>query len=294
MKQLVAIVLSVAVTTALVSWSMYYVFRGSICVFPSTTVLTKRPVPEPPAVPEVKIVEVQVPIKCPACPPPLPPEPPPPQRPVIRHCPPRCAKCNATTGACVVCVEGAVWPEHGCTVESLPNDVMLRFEQVYAQSRWGDAGGRSGPGSSIESTRNTVAALHHFIDSGLVSSIWDASCGSMIWMKGFLESMEAGGHAVQYFGTDVVRPLIADHRRNFAGHPNWHFGVLDMTRGHTAKGADLVIVRDTLFHLSFRSIWDALDNINRSNSTWLLTTCHANIGYPVSAVCFFWGGGSLF
>ncbi|KAH3756393.1 hypothetical protein Pelo_11813 [Pelomyxa schiedti] len=185
--------------------------------------------------------------------------------------------CAVCTGCrlCEKCVEGSIWPELGCVMESTPNALTEYFDGIYAKREWTTQGGGSGPGSILERAIFTMTALEDLMLHAGMRRLWDASCGSMFWMPTFLNLMqEKHGIAIEYFGSDAVRGLIEDHRRTFSNHSNWHFAFLDFTRNtlDILPPVDVVMMRDTLFHLPTAGVQSALINAGDSGARWLLAT----------------------
>ncbi|KAH3762754.1 hypothetical protein Pelo_5396 [Pelomyxa schiedti] len=195
--------------------------------------------------------------------------------PPLPRCKESCALCTPTR--CEQCIEGAVFPEFGCLTESTPNELTEVFDNIYAKRKWGRRGGLSGPGSDPAIARDTIKALEDMALNLNMRSLWDASCGSMIWMPTFLDDMEEQHNiTIEFFGTDAVRGLITDHRQQFANKKHWHFAFLDFTRGtlDIDPPPDAVLIRDTLFHLGNAFIMTALESAAASGAKWLLVTNH--------------------
>jgi hypothetical protein len=72
----------------------------------------------------------------------------------------------------------------------------------------------------------------------------------------------------KYIGADIVEEIV---RQNRAAYPQHEFRKLDLCRDDLPK-VDLVHTRDCLVHLSNEHIFEAVANLKRSGSTWLLTT----------------------
>jgi hypothetical protein len=75
---------------------------------------------------------------------------------------------------------------------------------------------------------------------------------------------------VEYTGGDLLNELVVENQRRFGG-PNRRFTPLDLTTSDL-PGADILLCRDCLVHLSFAEIAQALGNIARSRIRYLLTT----------------------
>lgn len=73
---------------------------------------------------------------------------------------------------------------------------------------------------------------------------------------------------IKYTGADIVPDLIPLNKEKY---PKYDFKVLDLTTDNLPK-VDLIFCRDCLFHLSNNLIVEALKNIKKSGSKYLLTT----------------------
>ncbi|HEY0024929.1 MAG TPA: hypothetical protein VGB24_18590 [Longimicrobium sp.] len=122
----------------------------------------------------------------------------------------------------------------------------------------------SGPGSSLDSTREIRARLPALLGELGVSSLLDAGCGDFNWMK----EVALGG--VEYTGVDVQSDLVDDVRRRHGG-PGRAFQRLDMLAGDLPR-ADLILCRDCLVFLSFHEVFRALHAFRQSGARYLLTT----------------------
>jgi len=100
-----------------------------------------------------------------------------------------------------------------------------------------------------------------------IASVFDAPCGDFNWMRLVVE--ETG---TDYVGGDIVAPLIEQNQEKY-GREGIKFIHCDITKGPMEK-ADLMIVRDCLFHLSYRNILAFLKLFAASDIPLLLTTSH--------------------
>ena len=185
-------------------------------------------------------------------------------------------------------IVGRHWPGSRTQQAAVPSaGPKSAFDHVYAAHVWGLAGGGSGPGSSLASTRAISALLVHFVMAYNINTFLDAACGAMEWMPGTLDSIDdirtvnglAGRTALpplNYTGADIVGALIARHRQSFGLRPHWKFVHADMTAPSwpTQVGGahDVVMARDVFFHMSSDKVIEALRNIQRTGSRWLLAT----------------------
>jgi len=122
----------------------------------------------------------------------------------------------------------------------------------------------SGDSSTLAASEKLREELAGLLKEYNIKTILDIPCGDFNWMK----EMDLAG--IDYTGADIVSDLVDLNKEKFGGE-FCKFQKLDITADPLPK-VDLVICRDCLVHLSNRLIDQALENINRSNSTYLLAT----------------------
>jgi hypothetical protein len=93
-------------------------------------------------------------------------------------------------------------------------------------------------------------------------------CGDQNWIR------RTNIKGVQYFGADIVSPLIDYNNANFSSEEK-QFIKLDLTKDVPPK-TDLILCRDLFVHLTTKSIKRCITNIKMSGSTYLLTTTFTN------------------
>ncbi len=138
------------------------------------------------------------------------------------------------------------------------------FEEIFLSNGWQGKESMSGHGSDTESTRRLVEALPPLMKQFQVATLLDIPCGDFHWMK----DVDLTG--TKYIGADIVLQLVEDCSRRY-GSETRMFCTLDLTES-PLPDCDLILCRDCLVHLSFRDVMRALDNICRSNLTFMLTT----------------------
>lgn len=143
-------------------------------------------------------------------------------------------------------------------------DLEQTFTHIYRTNLWGADESRSGPGSAIAETERLRTALPALLAELGARSLLDIPCGDFGWMS----QMDLNG--VDYIGVDIV-PEIVEHNNNQFGTDKRRFMRLDLTRDQLPR-ADVVLCRDCLVHLSFQHISEAIANLKRSGSGYLLTT----------------------
>ncbi len=102
-----------------------------------------------------------------------------------------------------------------------------------------------------------------------MESLLDIPCGDLTWISSIDLPVR------EYHGADIVKSLI-DRNRELHSSPTRRFTCLDIVAEEIPK-ADLVLVRDLFIHLTSRQIRSALENICKSESTWLLTTTYVKL-----------------
>ena len=146
---------------------------------------------------------------------------------------------------------------------SLPNT----FNRIYAEGWWGkDATGKgiSGPGSSLEITREYRAYLEDFIKKHAVKSVVDAGCGD--WS--FSSAIDWGD--ASYLGVDIASDVIEAVRKKHE-KGKIKFVVGDITEDLPA--ADLLISKDVLQHLSNELILKFIkNNLRKDKYKWVILT----------------------
>lgn len=138
------------------------------------------------------------------------------------------------------------------------------FTLIYDKNLWNEQESVSGPGSTLGATKNIRAALPELFKKFRIKSMLDIPCGDFNWMQ-FVEI-----NGIDYTGADIVKELIEKNNRQFASE-NKRFQVLDLIKDPLPK-TDLILCRDGLVHLSDKEIKQAVKNIKKSGSKYLLTT----------------------
>mmetsp|Transcript_6662 Transcript_6662/g.15263 ORF Transcript_6662/g.15263 Transcript_6662/m.15263 type:complete len:233 (+) Transcript_6662:408-1106(+) len=131
----------------------------------------------------------------------------------------------------------------------------------------------SGPGSSMRSTIGIRAVLPALIDLLKIKTIVDLPCGDFTYMRSIIkpEGSSFRKQNTSYVGLDISPSLVKALSTLF-GEPNKiAFMTFDMSR-QILWPADLVVVRDVLFHFDMERGLDVLRNIQKSGSKFLLST----------------------
>jgi len=153
-------------------------------------------------------------------------------------------------------------------------DLTARFERIVRTNLWGATTTASGVGSEIAAAAAVREALPDLLRRLGVRSLLDAPCGDAGWIADCIQDLD-------YTGVDIVSSLIAANTlRAQRGEIAGRFLTADITRD-PLPGADLVLCRDCLVHLSFGHIQRAVTYFRASGARWLLTTTFPEWGVNV-------------
>jgi len=141
------------------------------------------------------------------------------------------------------------------------------FTKIYEENSWKSEETPSGPGSTIEYTKNIVKEVPRIISGLMIKRILDAPCGDYNWFH-LIERDDD----VSYIGGDIVETLVTSNQKKY-GNDNTRFMHLDITNDALPK-ADLWLCRDCLYHLSNDDIFKVINNFSNSDITYLLTSSH--------------------
>lgn len=139
-----------------------------------------------------------------------------------------------------------------------------RFERIYHTNLWSDPETRSGTGSSLDSTRVLREKLPDALRQLDARVLLDVPCGDFTWM----DHVDLTG--IEYMGADIVHSIVESNQEQYA-RDDRKFMELDLTRDDL-PGADVLLCRDCLVHLSYANIARVLENVRRSNIRYLLMT----------------------
>lgn len=141
-----------------------------------------------------------------------------------------------------------------------------RFDQIYATGVWINKPGQkslSGLGSEAAVVKEIARPLSDRLRSLKAQSVLDVGCGDF---RSFVDC-QFNGH---YIGVDIVDHLIEENSRRYGG-PMREFRTLDAVLGPLPK-ADVVLLREVLFHLSFEDAKRMLRNVASSGAKYLIAT----------------------
>ena len=136
-------------------------------------------------------------------------------------------------------------------------------EEFNTWLKYRDRESSSGHGSSIYNTKNTLKTLNNVIDKYNIKIILDLPCGDMNWISKLDLSK------IKYTGMDISNDLILYNKNKYK---NLNFKKHDIIVSPIKQQYDLILCRDLLFHLSIDEVKSCINNMKKSNSTYILTT----------------------
>ena len=146
-------------------------------------------------------------------------------------------------------------------------DVKDVFTHYYKMNEWGDKESVSGPGSTINYTKNIRKEIPIIISRLEIRTIFDAPCGDYNWFR-----LIPRNNSINYTGGDIVDPLVARNQEKY-GDNNTRFIVINIIKERLPQ-ADLWFCRDCFPHFSNRDIFLAINNFLRSDIRYILTSIY--------------------
>jgi len=147
-----------------------------------------------------------------------------------------------------------------------------KFDRIYKEQTWSGKNPDiplSGPGSLVESSLPVIEFIKQSIAQGEVSSILDLGCGDLTYMS-TIEPIKSG--AVDYTGTDISEFILQENRIRYS----WFKGLtMDVTKPNEFD-ADLIVIKDLIFHLSNRQITALLNNLSKARFNYCIMTTMNN------------------
>lgn len=137
------------------------------------------------------------------------------------------------------------------------------FKLINERNHWA-ASSKSGPGSDDEQTAEIRKRLPQIIDEFNVKTLLDLPCGDFNWLS------KVDLNLSQYIGGDIIKSIIEHNQKAYANSIRT-FEIIDIIND-SLPIADLLFCRDCLVHFSFADVGKAIDNIKKSNITYLMTT----------------------
>jgi SAM-dependent methyltransferase len=150
-------------------------------------------------------------------------------------------------------------------LEGKPPQAEAIFTNIYKKNAWWTGETHSGPGSNLLPTQIIREEIVKVIQQFNIASLLDIPCGDFHWMQKVPLD-------IQYIGADVVKELIEDNQQKYQNEKR-NFIHCDIIRDDLPQ-VDLILCRDCLVHFPNEQIWQALTNIKRSGSKYLLATSH--------------------
>ncbi|MDB9986894.1 methyltransferase domain-containing protein [Candidatus Pelagibacter sp.] len=147
------------------------------------------------------------------------------------------------------------------------NEIKDRFIIIYNKNLWSSKESKSGEGSEVKQTKNLSLWLKKNLKKFKINTFVDAPCGDLNWIKKILNKLD-----INYVGIDIVPQIIKKNKKNFSSK-KIKFEVKNICSDKLPK-CDLLMVRDCLFHLSYKDINKFLKNLSRTQYKYLLTTTH--------------------
>ena len=147
-------------------------------------------------------------------------------------------------------------------------EMAEKFNDIYENNLWSSSESGSGEGSEIIFTESLRNWLINNLPRLEINYFVDASCGDYNWMKLVVPKLN-----IQYLGLDIVKNIIDKNNELFASN-TVKFEVADICMDKIPP-CDLIMIRDCMFHLSYYDINKLLNNLNRTEYKYLLTTTHS-------------------
>ena len=122
------------------------------------------------------------------------------------------------------------------------------FTNIYSNGLWNNSRSdipRSGPGSSLVNTIKFREFFDTFCEADGIESVLDIGCGDLTWMP-----LTKTFQTKKYTGIDIVKSLVHLHSVTYPQHT---FLCLDAV-SQEIPSADVICIRDVLFHLSIEDI----------------------------------------
>ena len=138
------------------------------------------------------------------------------------------------------------------------------FGQIHDHNGWEGDASLSGQGSDLEQTAALRLTLPDIIKQLEVPSLLDVPCGDHFWMN--LVPLDG----IRYTGGDLVEGLVCFCKEKYANEHK-EFRKIDLIKDPLGAH-DMIFVRDCLVHLSFEHIQQAIQNIKKSGSIYLMAT----------------------
>lgn len=138
------------------------------------------------------------------------------------------------------------------------------FTYIYKNQVWKENESLSGSGSDIEPTKTLQEELPKLLKELKILTILDIPCGDFNWLK------EVDLSFLSYTGADIVEELVNKNIEKYSSKQR-KFIKLNILEDELFQ-TDMIFCRDLLQHFSNKHIFQAIDNIKKSKSRYLLTS----------------------
>ena len=140
-----------------------------------------------------------------------------------------------------------------------------RFDAIYRNNRWyGNGESRSGSGSTLNSTLSIREELPKRWESYGIRSLIDIGCGDFNWQRQMALPQS-------YLGVDIAADVIETNTTLYESE-HVSFAELNAVSEHLPPGFDAAIIREVLFHLSFRDALSLCENVQTAGVKYVLAT----------------------
>lgn len=143
------------------------------------------------------------------------------------------------------------------------------FSNIYRDYGFGGDESHSGPGSTLEETKNLRESIVKLAKEKGIKTIVDIPCGDFNWMKEIVFRFE------RYSGGDIVPECIRENNEKYSNSRIKFFEHNILT--DPIPDGDLLIVRDIIGHFPINDGKKIVENILKSNCKYLLSTTWYNI-----------------
>ena len=141
------------------------------------------------------------------------------------------------------------------------------FSDIYDNHGFGSLESRSGPGSTLEETKNLREKIKSIVKDKNIKSVVDIPCGDFNWMKEIVFNFDS------YIGGDIVEKAIEENNKRYS-NSSIKFISFDIVNDDIPQG-DLLIVRDIIGHFPIEDGIKIMNNILNSKCKYLLSTTWA-------------------
>lgn len=147
-----------------------------------------------------------------------------------------------------------------------------KFDAIYKQQIWSGKDASvplSGPGSLVQSSRPVIDFINQGVENQQIGSVLDLGCGDLTYIS-TIDHITNG--AVQYTGVDVSDYILKENENRYA----WFTGAcMDITEPQVFD-ADLIVIKDILFHLTNDQITALFNNLAGSRFNFCIVTTMNN------------------